>query len=497
MIELCRALAGRYVVPVLGGAHGWDLDVAPRCGRALTSVCKNAYGRSQPYNTSLWIAFSGRTAAGARDGVQFFVRVDAAGVRFGVRLGRKARAAARRFRGNLQRHAELLFRVLHERGALAACTFGGDETGETHSLAGAADLREWAAGRSFAAWREQAAEAPLLLGDELVGEVLLTFDRLVPLFACAVEEDAGDFLARCLRGGAGEGYTEADFRRDTFLGGDWLARARGLLDLKRQIILQGVPGTGKTHVARCLARLLTAGRPGAVRLVQFHPAYSYEEFVEGIKVRSVAVDGRHDVTYPVEDGLLCAFAAEAARHPSDPYVLIVDEINRGNLPRIFGELLYLLEYRDHAVTLPYSRRGFRLPANLYLLGTMNAADRSVALVDQALRRRFSFLDMTPDAGVLSAWLSASGTPLAPRVLALFERLNARLRADLGPQGQVGHSYFMVPDLDEQRLRVVWQHHVRPLLEEHFAGRPERLAGYDLDHLLDGRPRRRRAEAVST
>ncbi len=491
LVELCRALAGRYVVPVLRGVHGWDLDITPRSGRALTSVCKNAYGRSQPYNTALWIAFSRRTSSGPRDGVQFFVRVDAGGVRYGVRLGRKARAAVRRFRHNLQRHAGLVFRVLHERGATAACIFGSDD-GEPHPATGAADLRDWAAGRSFAAWREQPADAPLLQGDELVGEVLLTFDRLLPLYACAVEEDAGPFLARLLRGG--DGCTEADFQRETFLSGDWLRRARGLLELTRQLILQGVPGTGKTHVARCLARFLTAGRPDSVRLVQFHPAYSYEEFVEGIKVRSVAVDGRHDVTYPVEDGLLCAFAAEAARHPADPYVLLIDEINRGNLPRIFGELLYLLEYREQAVDLPYSRRAFRLPANLYLLGTMNAADRSVALVDQALRRRFSFLDMAPDAGVLAAWLAAhvpaEGPAFAERVLGLFERLNARLRTDLGPQGQVGHSYFMVVDLDEQKLRVVWQHHVRPLLEEQFAGRPERLAAYDLDHLLDGRPCRR-------
>jgi uncharacterized protein (DUF2461 family) len=498
LVELCRALAGRYVVPVLRGVHGWDLDTTARSGRALTSVCKNAYGRSLPYNTALWIAFSQRASGGPRDGVQFFVRVDAAGVRYGVRLGRKARAAARRFRHNLQRHADLVFRVLHERGATAACTFGSDESGETHPAAGAGDLRDWAAGRSFAAWRDQPADAALLRGDELVGDVLLTFDRLLPLYACTVEEDAGPFLARLLPGG--DGCTEADFQRETYLSGDWLHRARGLLDLKRQLILQGVPGTGKTHVARCLAHVLTAGRADAVRLVQFHPAYSYEEFVEGIKVRSVAVDGRHDVTYPVEDGLLCAFAAEAARHPSDPYVLIIDEINRGNLPRIFGELLYLLEYRDQAVDLPYSRRSFRLPANLYLLGTMNAADRSVALVDQALRRRFSFLDMAPDAGVLAAWLAAhapaGGTGFAERVLGLFERLNARLRADLGPQGQVGHSYFMVDDLDEQRLRVVWQHHVRPLLEEQFAGRPERLAAYDLDHLLDGRPRRRRETALT-
>jgi uncharacterized protein (DUF2461 family) len=498
LVELCRALAARYVGPVLRGVHGWDLDTAPRSGRALTSVCKNAYGRGQPYNTALWVAFSRRTPGGARDGAQFFVRVDADGLRYGLRLGRKAREAVRRFRANLDRHADLAFRALADRGAPAGCDFTTDDAPDRpFPLAGPDDLRAWAAGRSFAAARHQPAGSALLEGDELVGDVLLTFDRLVPLFACAALEDAVPALARCVRGG---GCTEADFARDTFLPADWLRRARGLLDLKRQLILQGVPGTGKTHVARCLAHFLTAGRPGAVRLVQFHPAYSYEEFVEGIKVRSVAVDGRHDVTYPVEDGLLCSFAAEAARHPAEPFVLLIDEINRGNLPRIFGELLYLLEYRDEAVDLPYSRRSFRLPANLYLVGTMNAADRSVALVDQALRRRFSFIDMAPDAGVLAAWLAArvpaAGPAFAGRVLGLFERLNARLREDLGPQAQVGHSYFMVGDLDEARLRVVWRHHVRPLLEEHFAGRPERLAAYDLDALLDGPRRRRRPEPVA-
>src|SRR5206468_4486288 len=129
-------------------------------------------------------------------------------------------------------------------------------------------------------------------------------------------------------------------------------------------------------------------------------------FVEGIKARTVELNGRHEVTYPVEDGVLAAFAAEAAARPAEPFVLIVDEINRGNLPRVFGELLYLLEYRDQTVTLPYSRREFRLPANLILLGTMNAADRSVALIDQALRRRFSFLEMPPDAAGLATWLAA-------------------------------------------------------------------------------------------
>src|SRR5262249_40667154 len=144
-------------------------------------------------------------------------------------------------------------------------------------------------------------------------------------------------------------------------------------------------------------------------------------------------------------------------------------------------------YREQCVQLPYSRRDFRLPANLYLLSTMNATDRSVALVDQALRRRFSFLDMPPDAGVLMAWLRdhppRRGAGFAGMVVRLFERLNTRLRSDLGPAFQVGHSYFMVPELDETRLRVVWKHQVEPLLDEYFVGQPGRGAAYTLEKLL--------------
>jgi hypothetical protein len=498
LLELCRALAARYVTPVLRGANGWELDTEARSGHALTSVCKNAFGKGKPYNTALWITFCERGSGGPHCNAQLFVRLGAEGIRFGLRLGKGARAAAARLRRNVDEHGEALFRVLRDARTLEECRFGpADLPAAAMAVGDSAALRSWAAGRSCEASRAVPADSSLTGSEELAGEILLTFDRLLPLFACAVEADAGPVLLRRL-GAADERFTEADFCRTTWLDDDWLRRARGLLEMKKQLILQGVPGTGKTHVARCLARLLTAGRAGAVRLVQFHPAYSYEEFVEGLKVRSVDVGGRHELTYPVEDGLLCAFAAEAERRPSEPFVLLIDEINRGNLPRIFGELLYLLEYRGQAVDLPYSRRSFRLPANLYLLGTMNAADRSVAVVDQALRRRFSFLEMPPDAGVLSAWLgahpSAAGPEFAGRVTDLFTRLNVRLAADIGPQARVGHSYFMVPGLDEAKLRVVWQHHVRPLLEEHFAGQPARLAGYEYDALADNAPRRGAAKS---
>ncbi len=268
LVELCRALAERYVDPVLRGTHHWDLETTARSGHALTSVCKNDYGRSQPYHTTLWITFYRREFGGKRDDAQFFVRLDAEGLSYGLRVGREAREAAKLLRRNVQEHAEALFQALADSGALAECRFSADETALAHPTS-AADLRAWVAGRSLIVARTLPADHPLLTSDDLVGDILLTFDRLLPAYACAraYRSPGGFSRERCRVGETQTRYTSADFTRATFLSDEWLDRARELLTIKKQLILQGVPGTGKTHVARCLARILTRGREDAIRLV--------------------------------------------------------------------------------------------------------------------------------------------------------------------------------------------------------------------------------------
>ncbi|HNT75330.1 MAG TPA: AAA family ATPase [Anaerolineae bacterium] len=246
-----------------------------------------------------------------------------------------------------------------------------------------------------------------------------------------------------------------------------VARWVRAVERKGQAIFYGPPGTGKTFIAEHLARHLVGGGDGFWELVQFHPAYAYEDFVQGLRPQSGA-DGA--LTYPLVPGRFLDFCARASRR-RDRCVLILDEINRANLARVFGELMYLLEYRDRAIALA-GGGVLRIPANARLVGTMNTADRSIALVDHALRRRFAFIALSPDYDILRRYHAPSGFP----VEALIEVLQ-RLNAQIGdPHYHVGVAFFLHPELTVH-LEDIWRMEIEPYLEEYFFDRPEKARAF--------------------
>ena len=260
--------------------------------------------------------------------------------------------------------------------------------------------------------------------------------------------------------------------------GDFLSKIDMLLAEKKQVIFQGPPGTGKTYVAQKFAKHL-AGSEERVTLVQLHPSYSYEDFVQGF--RPTLVDGRPG--FELRDGPLLRAAKVAQAEPDEKHFLVIDEINRGSLAKVFGELYFLLEYRDEKIVLQYSDEPFSLPDNLYIIGTMNTADRSIALVDLALRRRFYFVEFHPDdepvKGVLRRWLAvnAPGMEWVPDV---FERANKLLEDDR--HAAIGPSYFMKQGLNEAKVERIWKHSVLPYIEERRFGGDAVTEEFALDKL---------------
>lgn len=268
-------------------------------------------------------------------------------------------------------------------------------------------------------------------------------------------------------------YSIEDCANDTHLTVEQLRHWLAALDRKGQAVLYGPPGTGKTFVAQHLARHLVGGTDGATQLVQFHPSYAYEDFVLGIRPRTG--DGGR-LEYPTVPGRFLDFCANAATR-TGRCVLILDEINRANLSRVFGELMYLLEYRDQEVVLAGGRQ-FSIPHNVRLIGTMNTADRSIALVDHALRRRFAFLTLYPDYDVLRRFHQDGDAALVEALIVVIEELN---KAIGDWHYQVGVSFFLHREL-AVHLEDIWRMEIEPYVEEFFFDQPERIAAIRWDRV---------------
>jgi 5-methylcytosine-specific restriction enzyme B len=271
----------------------------------------------------------------------------------------------------------------------------------------------------------------------------------------------------------------AEFAANVLMDQAELVKIVDLLWERKQVIFYGPPGTGKTYLASKLARHLT--EDGAVKLVQFHPSYTYEDFFEGFRPEP---GGSGTLTFTLRAGPFRDFAEVAADNPSTAYILIIDEINRANLAKVFGELYFLLEYRDQSISLQYSPdKEFILPANLFLVGTMNTADRSIARIDTAMRRRFAFVELDPRIppvqGLLARWLTEHHLPLdAARLL---DELNKRLEDS---DAAIGPSYLMKEEIyrGADGLDRVWQYDIMPLLDDLFYGQRDLAEQYGLSGL---------------
>ena len=262
-------------------------------------------------------------------------------------------------------------------------------------------------------------------------------------------------------------YTKEDFLNEVYMAEENYNTLVGLLKNKKNLILQGAPGVGKTFAATRLAYSMMGEKDDSrIEFVQFHQNYSYEDFIMGYKPQ--------DEGFKLTNGIFYQFCMNAAEHPDKDYFFIIDEINRGNMSKIFGELLMLIEkdYRGTTVTLAYSRTAFSVPKNLYIIGMMNTADRSLAMIDYALRRRFSFYEMEP--GFNSEGFKAYQASLKNETFnTLIEQiidLNREINIDdsLGPGFRIGHSYFCgQEECTEEWMKAVVYYDIIPMLQEYW------------------------------
>jgi 5-methylcytosine-specific restriction enzyme B len=270
-------------------------------------------------------------------------------------------------------------------------------------------------------------------------------------------------------------YTKDNFLNEVFMDEKEYDTITNLLNYKKNIILQGPPGVGKTFAAKRLAYSLMGVKDETrVEMVQFHQNYAYEDFVMGYRPKETG--------FYLEYGIFFEFCNRALENPESDYFFIIDEINRGNLSKIFGELFMLIERdkRDEFVTMSYSKDKFTVPSNVYLIGTMNTADRSLAQLEVALRRRFAFVTLTPSFN--EKWritIKESGVSdqMIEQILLVVEKMNQAIESDyqLGSGYAIGHSFFTSKpeNIDESTwFKGIMNFEIQPLLEEYYFDRPD-------------------------
>lgn len=280
-------------------------------------------------------------------------------------------------------------------------------------------------------------------------------------------ESLGSGLTKCFDL---EPYTDADFLEQVYIDAEELTTLKTLLKRKKNLILQGSPGTGKTFLSKRLAYCMMGVKdPKRIEMVQFHQSSTYDEFVIGYRPTE-------DGSFRVQSGVFVRFCNKAAADPGHDYFFIIDEINRANISKVFGELLMLIEadHRSETISLAVESRSFKVPKNLFIIGMMNTADRGLALIDYALRRRFAFYEMKPAFENANFQNKLAGNE---RLIALSKaviELNHHIAEDptLGRGFCIGHSYFCGEEITDADADLILQYELIPLLEEYWFDEPD-------------------------
>ena len=455
--------------------------------RLFSRFLKNDFGQGGAWS-HYWGAFypvGGKRTAGS----QLSLWLDYSRLEAGFFIGDYGTEQRERFTRNCQQYYQSLVSLLKGTLASEEVIFGPhhresaelEEYGEEEYL----DWKKWL--KNPGEWEYDVSVIfPKFLvlsisREELIERIVEIYTNLFPLVLLAISDDPLPLIRDYLGVDREEreinpGYSLEECSQETNFDLELLKRWVRAIDRKKQGIFYGPPGTGKTYVAEKLAKHLIGGGDGFMDLVQFHPAYAYEDFIQGIRPKPLPGGG---LSYPIVPGRFLEFCNQA-RLRSGICVLIVDEINRANLARVFGELMYLLEYRDKQIPLAGGKK-FSIPENVRIIGTMNTADRSIALVDHALRRRFAFLGLYPNYTVLEKYHETNGTGYdLEGLISVLQDLNLQIS---DRNYYVGITYFLREDLSDQ-IEDIWRMEIEPYLEEYFFDQQEKVKEFRWEKVAD-------------
>lgn len=477
-----------------------ELEVSAKTGRTLRRINRNIFGEPKKglYNKKYWSAFYRKRhkkqtdlqlLLGAQTSLQLFLGIRPNGFYVGLYCGSRASEQLVKLRNYIADNAAR-FLILINNLRFPINIYTQEDLSEPLVISSPNDLTKLDKGNCLALLRYFPSNSEILYSPKLLIAIEETFESLLPIYQQVIANkntplDIDEVIEFTDEEEIEVGYDIEDLKQETYLEEEFIKKIYSLLKDKKQIIFYGSPGTGKTFIAECFAQYFIKGK-GEYKLIQFHPSYSYEDFIEGIRPNTVdSGASASSLSYQVQDGIFKKFCQKAREDKDAIFVLIIDEINRGNLSRIFGELLYLLEYRNNTIELPYSKKPFNIPPNLYIIGTMNTADRSTALLDHALRRRFHFILLQPNIDILRKFLTEH-SPGQEWIADLLLRLNQQLTTyGISSEYHIGHSHFILRNINVSQLTLIWDFTILPTLEEYFHNRPELLAKFSLVELSRG------------